>query len=145
MSAQAQTITPKRGRGRPPKTHDNRRVQAYLMACGLQDRGTHFAALPRHIPWLADLFRAAECAQTQGQNSNGTLNGRLIFGILLSCSVVGAAAIVEALPRDYSPAQLGRYALASEFASQQIARHLDQCPKVATPDYQERVSEYFSL
>ena len=144
MSAHAENTTPKRGRGRPPKTHDNSRVQEYLRACGLQDRGKHFAALPR-ISWLSDLLRAAECAQTKGQNSNGPLNGRLIFGILLSCSVVGASTIGEALPRDYSPAQMGRYALASEFASQQIARYLDQCPEVDTPDYQERVSEYFSL
>lgn len=145
MSTDAQTTTPKRGRGRPPKTHDNSRVQTYLRECGLQDWGKHFAALPHQLPWLADLFRAAECAQTQGQNSNGPLNGRLIFGILLACSVVGAATIAEALPREYSPAQLGRYALASEFVSQQIARHLDQRPEVDTPDYQEQVSEYFSL
>ncbi|HAX21607.1 MAG TPA: hypothetical protein DCY64_15175 [Hydrogenophaga sp.] len=69
----------------------------------------------------------------------------MIFGILVACSVVGAATIGEALPRDYSATQVGRYALASEFASQQIARHLDQRPEVETPDYQEWVSEYFSL
>lgn len=142
MSADVQTTEPKRGRGRPPKAHDNRRVQEYLKGCGLRDWDKHFTLLNKHIPWLADIIEAAACAQLDTQDSDKPLKGRRIFSVLMNCAIVGAQTIPRSAP--WVDQNIPRYALASEVASLHIARYLDTCPKANTPNYREALGEYFS-
>lgn len=137
MSAPAETTTPKRGRGRPPKTHDNRRVQAALVPWYIHggsvvddpgDGDEHPASLTG-MSWLDDIITGVSRMQTEGQKSTRPLDRRLILRILLRCPTIGSASVWAVAGRDYEKAQTDRYTAAARVASKGVAMELDRRPE----------------
>lgn len=133
MSVQAEAATPKRGRGRPPKTHDNRRVQAALIPWltfgggGCVDRPAVFTGMA----WLDDILTGASQLQSEGQRSTRPLDRRLILRILLRCPIIDTASVSVVTGRDYERAQIDRYTAAARVASKGVAAQLERRPEWA--------------
>lgn len=137
MSTQAETTTPKRGRGRPPKTHDNSRVQAALVPWFIyggdvvEDHGDgdeHPAPLTG-APWLDDIITGVSRMQTKGQKSTRPLDRGLILRILLRCPTIDATSVWAVTGRNYERSQTDRYTAAAWVASKGIAAELDRRPE----------------
>lgn len=137
MSTQAQTTTPKRGRGRPPKTHDNSRVRAALepwfihAGSGIADpgEGDERPASLTGMSWLDDIITGVSRMQTEGQKSTRPLDRGLILRILLRCPTIDASSVAAVTGRDYERAQADRYTAAARVASKGVAAELDRRPK----------------
>lgn len=138
MSAQTETATLKQGRGRPPKTHDNRRVQAALVpwfihaGSGSVDHGDG-GERPESftgMSWLDDIIAGVSHMQSEGQKSTRPLDRSLILRILLRCPTIDATSVSAVTGRDYGRAQTDRYTAAARVASKGVAAELDRRPGV---------------
>jgi hypothetical protein len=122
MSTDAQTTTPKRGRGRPPKDHDNRRVAAFM---------SHYPTafdLGQDRPALDDVLTGATLLQTEGQGSTRPLSRLKLFMVLQHCPTISTGAVSGIFGGECSPATAVRYAAIARVASKAIASHLDRHP-----------------
>ena len=136
MNAQAQTTTPKRGRGRPPKTHDNRRVQAslvpwFIYGGSVDDDHGEGCERPESftgMSWLDDIIAGVSRMQTEGQKSTRPLDRSLILRILLRCPTIDATSVSAVTGRGYGRAQTDRYTAAAWVASKGVATELDRRP-----------------
>lgn len=124
MSAQEQTNTPMRGRGRPPKIHDNSRVQAVLMSWSI-------AGSISRPAWLNDIITGAACLGTGDakNRSQRPLCAALIFNVLRNCPVIYAASVASVIGHHYSRSQTDRYTAAARVASKGITAELCRRPE----------------
>ncbi len=107
-----------RGRGRPPITTDNRRVQEFV-CCFVTAH-----ELCETYPRIDDVLEGAVQAQTIGEAHTRPLSRSKLFLVLQCCSVVSTASVAEVLP-DASASTVARYAAAARVASMAIAKLLD--------------------
>ncbi|MDZ4290987.1 MAG: hypothetical protein U1C47_03590 [Hydrogenophaga sp.] len=125
-----------RGRGRPPKTHDNSRVQAALTpwfiyaGSGVEDHGTGDDR-PQSLTgmsWLDDILTGASRMQTEGQKSTRPLDRGVILRALLRCKTIDPTSVAEAIGRGHGRAQTDRYTAAARVASKGVAAAMDRRP-----------------
>lgn len=123
MSAQAQITTPTRGRGRPPKAHDNRRVAAFV---------SHYPTafdLGQDRPALDDVLTGAAHLQSAGQGSTRPLSRLKLFMVLQHCQTISTGAVSGVLGGECCRSQADRYAAAARVASRAIVCHLERRPE----------------
>jgi len=101
----------KRGRGRPPNSHDNRAVRAWLRQ--YWDALDFCTANPR----AEDALTGAANLRTQGDTGNG-LSTRKLFHILRSLDFITSQGVAECLGCAERTAQV--YVLAASIASRAI-------------------------
>ena len=125
--------------GRPPKTHDNIRVRAFLIAwsgCGdsvpedrTDDCGDSEAADradDRGSRWLGDILTGVSWLQSEKQNPTRPLNRSLMLRALMRCDGISASAVKRCIGRGHKKAQVYRYRAATEVASRAIEVELDR-------------------
>lgn len=125
-----------RGRGRPPKTHDNSRVQAALVPWFLyagsrvEELGGGEERPPSltGMSWLDDILSGASRMQTEGQKSTRPLDRGVILRALLRCKTIDPTSIAKAIGRDHGRAQTDRYTAAARVASKGVAAAMDRRP-----------------
>lgn len=110
--------TTPRGRGRPPITFDNRRVQAFV--CCFVTAHEMCETYPR----IDDVLEGCVQAQTPGEAHTRPLSRRKLFLVLQCCGMLTTGSVAEVLPGS-ALSTAKRYAAAARVASQTIAKLLD--------------------
>lgn len=131
-----------RGRGRPPKVHDNSRVSAFLIAAAAvdptpgdwRDNTNAPARDPAALvltPWkgpLDDVITGAKWLQSAGQDSSRPLSRVRLLRVLSGCPTISPRAVGQALGGAASRSTVDRYAASARVASKAIAGLLDRHP-----------------
>lgn len=113
-----------RGRGRPPKVHDNSRVKDFLSDY------PEVADLLTANPGLADVFAGIGAARSEGDTAKRPLPASRLFGLLARCDIITTGAVAEALAwAKLSAATIKRYTLAARTLSQFIGWEIDRAAR----------------
>lgn len=126
MTPQTTQPATKRGRGRPPIEHDNRRVRDFVRAF------ESTADIRESLPSLDDVLTGITHLQPEGQDSTRPLSKGSLLHVLQHCKTISTESVKAAIGPAYSLSQIKRYALAARVASKAIAHNLNHRPAWAT-------------
>lgn len=121
---------PRRGRGRPAKSHDNRRVAEFIEATFIADPPAELSPYAGSPPWarpLESILTGVAWLQSEGQASTRCLSVHRLRCVLL-CPAINVPAVAEALGEHTGQSTAERYTLHARVASKAIASLLDQNP-----------------
>lgn len=111
-------------RGRPPLSHDNQAVFAFLR------HYDYLSDLTDDYPKVESILTGAAWLQSEGQASTRPLSRRDLFQVLRHCPVITTQGVQVVLKDDLSPTQANRYFMAARVASKGLRDLLEKSPEM---------------